>query len=89
MRNILRVIGMIMFFGSGVFMFFFWLGAMSKWLGCFGLFLALFLSPGLVVFPAIYWIVEGVFPVMYFAIWGLGLVGMLIFGLSSKDLFKE
>jgi hypothetical protein len=33
----------------------------------------------------IFWIVEGVFPVTYFAIWALGLVGLVITGLSSED----
>jgi len=85
MRKILRVVGMIMFYGAGLFMFLFWLGAMGKWLGCFGTFLAIVFTPGLVIFPIVFWIVEGVFPVTYFAIWGLGLLGGIIFGLSSGD----
>lgn len=85
MRNMLRVIGMIMFYGAGLFMFIFWFGAMSEWLGCFGSFLAIVIAPGLIIFPIVFWIVEGVFPVVYFAIWGLGIVGMIIFGLSSED----
>lgn len=87
MRKILRVVGVVMFYGAGLFMFLFWLGAMGKWLGCFGTFLAILIAPGLVIFPIIFWIVEGVFPVTYFAIWGLGLVGLIIFGLSSKDVY--
>lgn len=83
MRKIFRVVGMIMFYGAGLFMFIFWFGAMSEWLGCFGSFLALILSPGLVIFPIVFWIVEGVFPVTYFAIWGLGIVGMIIAGLAG------
>lgn len=87
MRKILRTVGMIMHYGAGAFMFLFWLSAMAKWLGCFGVFLALTLFPGLVIFPIIFWIVEGVFPVTYFAIWGLGIAGLIIFSLSSKDSF--
>jgi len=86
MRKILRVLGMVMFYGSGLFMFIFWFQAMTKWLGFLGSLLAVFIAPGLIIFPIIFWIVEKVFPVTYFAIWGLGLLGMLIFGLSSKDL---
>ncbi len=84
MRKILRVVGMIMFYGSGLFMFLSWLGAMSTWFGRFGIFLAVILCPGLVIFPIIFWIVEGVFSVTYFAIWGLGVVGGIIFALSSE-----
>ncbi len=87
MRRILRVVGMIMWIGAGIFMFIFWFAAMSNWLGCFGSFLAILIAPGLVIFPIIFWIVEGVFPVTYFAIWGLGLVGMIIYGLSSEDMY--
>ncbi len=84
MRKILRVVGMIMWYGAGLFMLIFWFGAMSKWLGCFGTFLAILFCPGLVIFPIIFWIVEGVFPVTYFAIWGLGLLGIFIYGLCSE-----
>jgi len=89
MKKILRVLGMIMWIGAGLFMFLFWLGAMTEWLGCFGTFLAILISPGLVIFPIIFWIVEGVFPVMYFAIWGLGILGIIIFGLSCEDSFPS
>lgn len=85
MRRILRVVGMIMWIGAGIFMFFFWFVAMSEWLGCFGSFLAVSIAPGLVIFPIIFWIVEGFFPVTYFAIWGLGILGMIIFSFSSED----
>jgi hypothetical protein len=85
MKNIFRVVGMIMFYGSGLFMFIFWFHAMTKWLGFLGSLLAVFIAPGLIIFPIIYWIVEKVFPVTYFTIWGLGIVGMIIFGLSSKE----
>jgi len=85
MKKILRVIGMITFYGSGIFMFFFWFGAMTKWLGFFGSVLAVIFSPGLVIFPVIFWVVEGVFPVTYFAIWGIGLLGGIIFGLATPD----
>ena len=86
MRKISRVLGMVMFCGSGLFMFIFWFQAMTKWLGFWGSLLAVFVAPGLIIFPIIFWIVERVFPVTYFIVWGLGLLGMLIFGLSSKDL---
>jgi hypothetical protein len=39
----------------------------------------------LVIFPIVFWIVEGVFPTFYFILWGVGLVGLFITGISSKD----
>ena len=83
MKQIFKVIGAIMYFGAGLFMFIFWFGAMTNWLGCFGSVLALICCPGLVIFPIIFWIVEGVFPVVYFTIWGLGIAGMIIAGLAG------
>lgn len=66
-------------------MFIFWLLAMSKWLGILGIILSFVFCPGLVVFPIIFWIVEGIFPVFYFMIWAIGIVGLIIFGLSSSN----
>jgi len=85
MKKIIRVIGKTMWIGAGLFMFLFWFHAMTEWLGCFGSFLAILIAPGLIIFPVIFWIVEGVFPVLYFAIWGLGLIGIIIFSYCSED----
>ncbi|OGL82261.1 hypothetical protein A3I41_05495 [Candidatus Uhrbacteria bacterium RIFCSPLOWO2_02_FULL_48_18] len=63
----------------------FWFSAMVDWLGIFGYILAIFLSPGIVIFPIVFWIVEGVFPTFYFLVWGIGIVGMIIGGLASDD----
>ncbi|MCH8305266.1 MAG: hypothetical protein IIB94_09090 [Candidatus Marinimicrobia bacterium] len=59
-------------------MFWFWLMAMNKWLGFIGVILAFILSPGLVIFPVIFWVVEGIFPTFYFIVWGIGIVGLVI-----------
>jgi len=83
MRTIGKVIGYLMWIGAGILMFIFWLMAMSNWLGLLGTILAVVLTPGLVVFPIIFWIVEGVFPAFYFIVWGIGIVGLIITGLSS------
>lgn len=83
MKAIFRIVGKLMFIFSGVLMFFFWMIAMSNWLGFIGSILSIILSPGLVVFPIVFWIVEGVFPVTYFIIWGIGVVGSVIVWLST------
>ena len=85
MRTIGKVIGYIMWIGAGILMFIFWLTAMSNWLGFLGTILAFVLSPGLVIFPIVFWIVEGVFPAFYFIVWGVGIVGLIIAGVSSGD----
>jgi hypothetical protein len=85
MRTIGKIIGMILWIGAGILMFIFWLTAMSKWLGFFGTMLAFVLSPGLVIFPIVFWLVERVFPTFYFIVWGIGIVGLIIVGISTKD----
>ena len=74
-----------MWIAAAILMFIFWAVAMTKWLGALGGILALILAPGLVIFPVIFWIVEGVFPSFYFILWGIGIVGLLIVGLSSRN----
>ena len=85
MRTIGKVIGYLMWIGAGILMFIFWFMAMSQWLGFLGSILAFILTPGLVIFPIVFWIVEKVFPAFYFIVWGVGIVGLIIAGLSSGD----
>lgn len=85
MKTIGKIIGYLLWIGAGILMFIFWLSAMSKWLGFFGAILAFIFSPGLVIFPIIFWIVEKVFPVFYFIVWGIGIVGLIIVGISSSN----
>lgn len=81
MRNKWRVIGRVLWIGSGIVTSVFWFIAMMKWLGVLGCFLAIILIPGIVIFPIVFWIHEGVFPGLYFIIWGVGIVGLIINGL--------
>ncbi len=85
MKIIGKTIGYLIWVGAGILMFLFWFMAMSEWLGFFGVILAIVLTPGLVVFPIIFWIVEGVFPTFYFIIYGVGIIGLIITGLSSDN----
>lgn len=83
MRAIAKVIGMAMYMLSGLLMFIFWIVAMKTWLGFIGVILAIIFCPGLVIFPIVFWIVEGVFPTTYFLIWGFGLLGCAIASISG------
>jgi hypothetical protein len=85
MRKLFAVVGYIMWIGAGLFMFFFWCAAMTRWLGFLGSLIAIVISPGLIVFPIVFWIVEGIFPVVYFAIWGLGILGLIVAGIASPN----
>jgi len=85
MSTIGKVIGFILWIGAGILMFIFWLVAMNSWLGFLGSILAFVLAPGLVIFPIVFWVVEGVFPTFYFMVWGIGIVGLVIVSVSSKD----
>ena len=83
MRPIGKIIGYLMAIGAGILMFLSWVAAMGKWLGLSGTILAFVLSPLVAIFPIIFWIVEGVFPGLYFKVWVTGIVGAIIAGLSS------
>ena len=85
MRSIGKFIGTLIWLVSGIVIFIFWFASMVSWLGTLGGILAFAIAPGLVIFPIIFWIVEGVFPLLYFVIWGLGILGLIIVGASSKD----
>jgi len=84
MRTIGIIIGQILYIGSGLLMFFFWLMAMSSWLGLLGTILAFVLAPGAIIFPLVFWFVEVVFPVSYFILWATGIVGIVITGIASS-----
>ena len=65
-----------------------WLGYVVTWVdwqGFLGLLIGLFTLPGIVIFPFIYWVVEDVFPVNYFALWAASAVLMVLSGLASGD----
>jgi hypothetical protein len=85
MRTIGKVVGYLMWIAAGILMFIFWFMAMSKWLGFLGSVLAIILSPGIVIFPIVFWIKEGVFPAFYFIVWGVGIVGLIIGSIFGGD----
>ena len=77
---------------AGLLLFIFWLIAMTKWLGFIGTILAFIGVPGVLIFPVVYWIVEGVFPTFYFILWGISAIGMIIvaiFFYSKKSFLSE
>lgn len=87
MGTIKNTIGNILFWGGGFIMFIFYIGALWSWLGILGVILAILISPGVFIFPFVFWIVEGVFPTTYFVLWGISILGMIIksFGGEEND----
>jgi hypothetical protein len=82
MRTIIAIIGYILWIAAGILMFIFWFIAMTKWLGLLGSILSFILIPGVVIFPLVFWYIEGVFPTFYFILWGIGILGLFITGIS-------
>lgn len=79
-------LGRIIFWAAGLALFAFWVLAMVKWMGVFGFFLALALTPGVLIFPLVFWLTEHHFPWLYFLLWALGWAGA---GLQWVCLQKE
>ncbi len=76
LKNSLRPVGVLITLVAGVLQYIFWFVAWAKWLGVFGVILGFILTPGVVIFPIIYWIVEGEFPTLYFALMLAGWFGL-------------
>ena len=52
----LRLPGTVIVAVAGVLQLIFWFVAWVKWLGGLGVIIGIFLTPGVVIFPIIYWI---------------------------------
>jgi hypothetical protein len=85
MRLVAKLIGGLFFAISllaslGLF-FYFW-DVLCAWLGGFlGTIVAFLATPGVFVFPLVYWLVQGTFPTFYFELLGVGLGSAIIGGL--------
>ena len=61
--------------GCGAAIWFAYLSALMDWLGVvFGVLVAVVFFPGVVVFPLVFWLVEGFFPTTYVLLWVIGMV---------------
>jgi hypothetical protein len=68
--------------------FIIWLGYVAvwyQWQGVIGGLIGLFTSPGFVIFPFIYWVVEDRFPTRYFVMWGISIVFWGLAGATFTD----
>jgi hypothetical protein len=84
MRTLLKATGLIIYFGAGVVLWFSYFAFMRDWLGILGGILAVFIPPGIVLFPLVVWYQTGAFPVYYFVLLIGGIVlGSIFFALGS------
>jgi len=74
----LGLTGLAVWILSSFILWLMWLITWVDWLGGFGILIAIFATPGLVIFPFIYWIVENTFPFEYFLLWIIAGVGMML-----------
>jgi len=74
------LLGQILSFVCGGILWLYFVGMLMDWMGSIiGFFLGLLFSPGVVIFPVIYWLFEGVWPSSgYFMLFGLGWLGIIL-----------
>ena len=64
----------IYYLGAGILLILY-IGVWMEWLGFIGFFLGTMFSPGIVVFPFIFWLIEGSVPYDYFLIYASAIIG--------------
>lgn len=84
MKKLTSSIGGVMILISGVITWVFMMLALIQWWGLLGLVASFVFTPGVVVFPFIFWIVENQFPTTYFIAWGIGILGLIIMYSGDK-----
>jgi hypothetical protein len=85
MKKLTSGFGGLLVVVSGVITWLFMMAALVQWWGLLGFVAAFVLTPGVVIFPFVYWIVESQFPTVYFLAWGIGIVGFVINSLGTKE----
>jgi len=85
MKNLMIIAFTLAYIISGILMFVFWLTAMFSWLGGLGIILALILSPGAIVFPLVFWFIEGIFPFFYFILWTMAILSFGAVAALNQD----
>jgi hypothetical protein len=72
MSTALGVVFLLGGVGCGVLTFYWYLLTMWDWLGSpLGIIAAFVVAPGAVVFPLVYWLVQGSFPIHYVTVWAV------------------
>ena len=82
----LKVLGYIIFFGSGLYLYVMSLIFYYSLWDLLGLIIAIVVFPAVEIFPIVSWIITKQFPWVLFLIWGIGWIGMI---LASVGKAKE
>ncbi len=59
---------------SSLLLWAFYMIALVDWMGAIGFLVAIIAAPGIVIFPVIYWVIEGIIPVVYFGYLAAGVL---------------
>ena len=77
MKAISGILFLVML-GCGAIMTFWYFAALIDWLGVvFGILVGTFIIPGVIAFPLVFWLVEGVLPVQYLWTWLVGMISLV------------
>ena len=79
------IIGYILQIISGLFGLGVFIGILIDWLGFLGYIVWPLFTPGVIIFPFIYWMVEGHLPGMYLFFWLIGVVGTGLVSIGSRE----
>jgi len=82
---LLKIIGYILFLGTGLTLYIASLFFYYALWGTGGLIAAIILFPLVEIYPIVAWVVTGYFPGLLFALWGIGIVGLILIGIGSKQ----
>jgi hypothetical protein len=83
--NLLALLGVALYSLSGLILWIFMAFAFVHWWGVIGIVASFIFTPGIVVFGFIFWLVEHRFPVEYFVVWAIGIVGLIIASISKRQ----
>lgn len=84
MKKLTSSIGGVMLLISGTVTWLFMMLALIQWWGFLGFIASLVFTPGVVIFPFVFWLVENQFPTNYFIAWGVGILGLVIMYSGDK-----
>ena len=84
MKKLTSSLGGLMVLISGLVVWLFMMFALINWWGLLGFFASFLFTPGVVIFPFVFWLVENQFPTNYFIAWAIGIVGLLVMASSDK-----
>lgn len=83
MKKLFSSLGGLLVFASGTLTWLFMMFTFIHWWGGIGILASFILTPGVVIFPIVFWIVEHHFPILYFLTWAVGIFGLILMAASD------